>query len=94
MLHAMTESDDALKVAVDDATQWHLKYSQLLTRFNGLMHERNECVKMIKERQKTNKRLCATLRAVDPTRTEIWNEIQVKHIENPHGWTYSNSEED
>jgi hypothetical protein len=51
MLHAMTESDDALKVAVDDATQWHLKYSQLLTRFNGLMHERNECVKMIKELQ-------------------------------------------
>jgi predicted nucleic acid-binding Zn-ribbon protein len=48
----MLEADDALAVAHAEITRLNLAYAQLDVRFKGLMNERNQAVKMVKELQK------------------------------------------
>ena len=52
MMYKMLESDDALKVAVDENKRLNLRVAQLEARLRGLMNERNEAVKMVKSLQK------------------------------------------
>ena len=52
MMYKMLESDDALKVAVEENKRLNLRVAQLETRLRGLMNERNEAVKMVKQLQK------------------------------------------
>lgn len=51
-MHKLLESDDALATAHAEIKRLNLAYAQLDTRFKGLMNERNEAVKMVKELQK------------------------------------------
>ena len=48
MMYKMLESDDALKVAVEENKRLNLRVAQLEARLRGLMNERNEAVKMVK----------------------------------------------
>lgn len=51
-MHKLLEADEPLKVAHAEIERLTLRNSQLEIRFRGLMGERNECVKMIKQLQK------------------------------------------
>jgi hypothetical protein len=52
IMYKMLESDDALKTAHEEIKRLNLLNAQLSVRINGLMGERNEAVKMVKELQK------------------------------------------
>jgi hypothetical protein len=52
IMYKMLEADDALAVAHAEITRLNLAYAQLDVRFKGLMNERNQAVKMVKELQK------------------------------------------
>jgi hypothetical protein len=52
IMYKMLEADDALKVAHEEIKRLNLAYAQLDVRFKGLMNERNQAVKMVKELQK------------------------------------------
>ena len=52
MMYKMLESDDALRVAVEENKRLNLRVAQLETRLRGLMNEKNEAVKMVKSLQK------------------------------------------
>lgn len=52
MMYKMLESDDALKVAVEENKRLNLRVSQLEARLRGLMNEKNAAVKMVKDLQK------------------------------------------
>jgi hypothetical protein len=51
-LYKLLESNDALKTAHEEIKRLNLLNAQLSVRINGLMGERNEAVKMVKELQK------------------------------------------
>lgn len=59
MMYKLLESDEPLKVAVEENKRLNLRVAQLETRLHGLMNERNEAVKMIKKLQKENDKLKA-----------------------------------
>jgi hypothetical protein len=52
VMYKMLEADDALAVAHAEIKRLNLAYAQLDVRFKGLMNERNQAVKMVKELQK------------------------------------------
>jgi hypothetical protein len=52
IMYKMLEADDALAVAHEEIKRLNLAYAQLDVRFKGLMNERNQAVKMVKELQK------------------------------------------
>ena len=52
IMYKMLDSDDALKTAHEEIKRLNLLNAQLSVRINGLMGERNEAVKMVKELQK------------------------------------------
>jgi hypothetical protein len=52
IMYKMLEADDALAIAHAEITRLNLAYAQLDVRFKGLMNERNQAVKMVKELQK------------------------------------------
>ena len=52
MMYKMLESDDALKVAVEENKRLNLRVAQLEARLRGLMNERNTAVDMVKALQK------------------------------------------
>lgn len=52
MMYKILESDDKLKVAMDENKRLNLRVAQLEARLRGLMNERNEAVKMVKALQK------------------------------------------
>ena len=57
MMYKLLESDEPLKVAVEENKRLNLRVAQLETRLHGLMNERNEAVKMVKKLQKENDKL-------------------------------------
>ena len=69
-MYKLLESDDALATAHEEIKRLNLLNAQLQTRINGLMNEKNECVKMIKDLQKQIDRHRKMARAGSPTRTE------------------------
>lgn len=52
VMYKMLEADDALATAHAEIKRLNLAYAQLDVRFKGLMNERNQAVKMVKELQK------------------------------------------
>lgn len=52
IMYKLLESDDALATAHEEIKRLNLAYAQLDARFKGLMNERNQAVKMVKELQK------------------------------------------
>jgi ParB-like chromosome segregation protein Spo0J len=52
IMYKMLEADDALATAHEEIKRLNLAYAQLDVRFKGLMNERNQAVKMVKELQK------------------------------------------
>lgn len=52
MMYEILESDDKLKVAMEENGRLNLRVAQLEARLRGLMNERNEAVKMVKTLQK------------------------------------------
>lgn len=52
MMYKLLESDEPLKVAVEENKRLTLRVAQLEARLRGLMNERNEAVKMVKALQK------------------------------------------
>ena len=58
-IHALLESDDKIKALYDEVERLTLRNSQLEIRLNGLMNEKNEVIKMVKQLQKENERLKA-----------------------------------
>lgn len=52
MMYKILDSDDALKVAMDENKRLNLRVAQLEARLRGLMNERNEAIKMVKQLQK------------------------------------------
>jgi hypothetical protein len=52
IMYKMLEADDALALAHEEIKRLNLAYAQLDVRFKGLMNERNQAVKMVKELQK------------------------------------------
>lgn len=69
-MYKLLESDDALSTAHEEIKRLNLRNAQLETRLHGLMNERNEAVKMIKDLQKQIDRHRKMARADSPTRTE------------------------
>lgn len=51
-MYKLLESDDALATAHEEIKRLNLRNAQLETRLHGLMNERNEAVKMVKDLQK------------------------------------------
>jgi hypothetical protein len=51
-MYKLLESDDALSTAHEEIKRLNLRNAQLETRLHGLMNERNEAVKMVKDLQK------------------------------------------
>jgi hypothetical protein len=51
-MYKLLESNDALSTAHAEIKRLNLSYAQLDVRFKGLMNERNQAVKMVKELQK------------------------------------------
>jgi ParB-like chromosome segregation protein Spo0J len=51
-MYKLLESDDALASAHEEIKRLNLRNAQLETRLHGLMNERNEAVKMVKDLQK------------------------------------------
>ena len=58
-VHALLESDDEIKTLYDEVERLTLRNAQLETRLNGLMNEKNEVIKMVKQLQKENEKLKA-----------------------------------
>ena len=52
VMYKLLESDDALATAHEEIKQLNLRNAQLQTRLHGLMNERNEAIKMVKDLQK------------------------------------------
>jgi len=52
MMYKLLESDEPLKLAVEENKRLTLRVAQLEARLRGLMNERNEAVKMVKALQK------------------------------------------
>jgi len=52
MMYEILESDDKLKVAMEENARLNLRVAQLEARLRGLMNERNEAVKLVKTLQK------------------------------------------
>lgn len=52
MMYKLLESDDALATAHEEIKRLNLRNAQLETRLHGLMNEKNEAVKMVKDLQK------------------------------------------
>lgn len=52
MMYKLLESDDALATAHEELKRLNLLNAQLETRIRGLMNEKNEAVKMVKDLQK------------------------------------------
>lgn len=52
MMYKLLESDEPLKLAMDENKRLILRVAQLEARLRGLMNERNEAVKMVKSLQK------------------------------------------
>lgn len=52
MMYKLLESDEPLKLAVEENKRLTLRVAQLEARLRGLMNERNEAVKMVKSLQK------------------------------------------
>jgi hypothetical protein len=52
VMYKLLESDDALATAHEEIKRLNLRNAQLETRLHGLMNERNEAVKMVKDLQK------------------------------------------
>lgn len=52
MMYKLLESDEPLKLAVEENKHLNLRVAQLEARLRGLMNERNEAVKMVKALQK------------------------------------------
>lgn len=51
-MYKLLESDDALATAHEEIKRLNLRNAQLETRLHGLMNEKNEAVKMVKDLQK------------------------------------------
>lgn len=51
-MYKLLESDDALATAHEEIKRLNLRNAQLETRLHGLMNERNEAIKMVKDLQK------------------------------------------
>ena len=51
-MYKLMESDDALATAHEEIKRLNLRNAQLETRLHGLMNEKNEAVKMVKDLQK------------------------------------------
>lgn len=52
VMYKLLESDDALATAHEEIKKLNLRNAQLETRLHGLMNEKNEAVKMVKDLQK------------------------------------------
>lgn len=57
MMYKILESDDALKLVVEENKRLNQLNAQLEVRINGLLDEKNDLIKMIKSLQKENDRL-------------------------------------
>jgi hypothetical protein len=71
MMYKLLESDEPLRVAVDENKRLSLRVAQLEARLRGLMNERNECVRMVKSKEREVERLRGDLRNLKPTRSDI-----------------------
>jgi hypothetical protein len=69
-MYKMLEADDALAELYEENKKLNLLNAQLQVRIHGLMNEKNEAVKMIKDLQKQIDRHRKMARADSPTRTE------------------------
>ena len=93
MMNKLLESDEPLKLAHEENKRLNLLHAQLEIRFRGLMGERNEAVKMIKPLQRQNEWLRKKLRTLSPPRTDIRNDLQIKHFETLYGENSSSQKE-
>jgi len=66
----MLEADDALAELYEENKRLNLLNAQLQVRMHGLMNERNEAIKMVKDLQKQIDRQRKMARADSPTKTE------------------------
>ena len=69
-MYKMLEADDALAELYEENKKLNLSNAQLQVRIHGLMNEKNEAVKMIKDLQKQIDRHRKMARANSQTRTE------------------------
>jgi hypothetical protein len=69
-MYKMLEADDALAELYEENKRLNLLNAQLQVRMHGLMNERNEAIKMVKDLQKQIDRQRKMARADSPTKTE------------------------
>jgi len=69
-MYKMLEADDALAELHEENKKLNLLNAQLQVRIHGLMNERNEAIKMVKDLQKQIDRHRKMAQADSPTRTE------------------------
>jgi hypothetical protein len=69
-MYKMLEADDALAELYEENKRLNLLNAQLQVRMHGLMNERNEAIKMVKDLQKQIDRHRKTARADNPSKTE------------------------
>ena len=69
-MYKMLEADDALAELYEENKKLNLLNAQLQVRMHGLMNEKNEAIKMVKDLQKQIDRHRKMARADSPTRTE------------------------
>lgn len=71
MMYKILESDDALKMVVEENNRLNLRKAQLEVRLRGLMNEKNECIRMLKSKEREVERLRRKIRHLEPTRSDI-----------------------
>lgn len=77
MMYKILESDDALKMVVEENNRLNLRKAQLEVRLRGLMNEKNECIKLLKSKEREVERLRVRMRIHEPSRSEISNGAEV-----------------
>lgn len=71
MMYKILESDDALKMVVEENKRLNLRNAQLEARLRGLMNERNECIRLLKSKEREVERLRVRMRIHEPSRPDI-----------------------